>query len=284
MNNKAFYKLFTIILILSCTIPQFTYAQKWEDSDSPISFKIEMLAWDDANKIIPNKAKFSVIDVETGLYFHVQRRAGNRHADVQPLTVKDTKIMKKIYNGKWSWKRRAIIVLIHDQMIAASMHGMPHGAGALQNDFPGHFCIHFYGSTTHRLRNEDFSHKLMILKAAGKIDEYVSTINPNELINVFVSSINQDDQKMLKMTLSNYGNSKKIDGIVKNITQIKVTIYSTPPPEDIDEMVLVKIPVKINMYTKENGQQKRKGMFVIKRDNLTHQWLIDQESVYKCLQ
>ena len=55
-------------------------------------------------------------------------------------------MMKKIYHNQWSWKRRAIIVLIDHQMIAASMHGMPHGAGALQNDFPGHFCVHFSGS------------------------------------------------------------------------------------------------------------------------------------------
>ena len=43
-------------------------------------------------------------------------------------------------------KRRAIIVLIDEnQIIAASMYGrMPHGAGALQNGFPGHFCVHFF--------------------------------------------------------------------------------------------------------------------------------------------
>ena len=64
--------------------------------------------------------------------------------------------MKKIYNDQWSWKRRAIIVLVKDQMIATSMHGMPHGTGALQNDFPGHFCVYFFGSITHRLKNQYF--------------------------------------------------------------------------------------------------------------------------------
>jgi hypothetical protein len=115
----------------------------WGDEDTPISFKIEMLPWEDVNEILPNKTKFTIIDVETGLQFRVQRRAGNQHADVQLLTREDTQIMKKIYNGKWSWKRRAIIVLISDQMIAAFIHGMPHGAGALQNGFLGHFFVHF---------------------------------------------------------------------------------------------------------------------------------------------
>ena len=90
--------------------------------------------------------------------------------------------MKEIYGGKWSWKRRAIIVIHQDQWIAASMHGMPHGAGALENDFPGHFCIHFYGSKTHRTNSMDLSHKLMILKAAGKLQEYVNNADPFEHI------------------------------------------------------------------------------------------------------
>ncbi|MCM3080108.1 hypothetical protein [Brevibacillus invocatus] len=35
-----------------------------------------------------------VIDLETGQRFQVQRRAGSRHADVQPLTRNDTMILK----------------------------------------------------------------------------------------------------------------------------------------------------------------------------------------------
>lgn len=283
MNSQTFYKTFIITLIVSCLISRPTYAHKLKDSDTPISFKIEMLNWDDVNKIIPNRTKFSVIDVETGLYFNVQRRAGNQHADVQPLTSKDTKIMKKIYNGEWSWKRRAIIVLVNDQMIAASMHGMPHGAGALQNNFPGHFCIHFYGSTTHRSKSEDLPHKLMILKAAGKLDEYLNTVNPYELIKIFTAAINQKDQKLLKMTLSNSGNPQNFDGIAKNITHLGVSIPTASSSKDIDGMVFIEIPVRINMHTKENGQEKRRGKLTIRRDDLIHRWLIDRESLYKCL-
>ena len=100
--------------------------------DEGVGLQIEMLPWEKVYKILPKYSKFTVLDVETGKMFHVQRRAGSRHADVQPLTPKDTSIMKKIYGGKWSWKRRAIIVIHDDQWIAASMHGMPHGAGALE--------------------------------------------------------------------------------------------------------------------------------------------------------
>ncbi|WP_369900310.1 hypothetical protein [Bacillus manliponensis] len=283
MKNNTVFKLFTFIFICSCLVPQLAYAKKWEDYNTPISFQIEMLCWNEVNKIIPNKTKFSVIDIETGSSFQVQRRAGSNHADVQPLTGKDTKIMKKIYNGKWSWKRRAIIVLTNDEMIAASMHGMPHGAGALQNNFPGHFCIHFYGSTTHRLKKEDFSHKLMILKAAGKLDEYVNTVSPNELIKIFESAVNQNDKKILKMTLSSSKGFKKMNEVIKNITNIKIKTPSVTSSEDVSNIVQVEIPVKITMYVKEDGREKRSGTFTIKRDSITHRWMIDQDSIYNCL-
>ena len=120
-----------------------------------------------ANEVLPNKSIFTILDVETGLHFTVQRRAGSNHADVQPLTYRDTKIMKTIYNGKWSWKRRSILIIAKDQLLAASMHGMPHGAGALKNGFPGHFCVHFYGSTTHGSGNEDYPIKSRFCKQAA---------------------------------------------------------------------------------------------------------------------
>ncbi len=77
-----------------------------------------MLQWKEVNQLLPKYTKFTVMDFETGKKFKVQRRAGSHHADVQPLTSKDTKVMKKIYNGKWSWKRRAIIVIYKDKLIA----------------------------------------------------------------------------------------------------------------------------------------------------------------------
>lgn len=100
-----------------------------EAKKSPKKTPIQMTQWEEVNGILPRYSKFTVVDLETGLKFRVQRRAGSNHADVQPLTPKDTEIMKKIYNGKWSWKRRAIIVISEDGKIAASMHGMPHGGG-----------------------------------------------------------------------------------------------------------------------------------------------------------
>ncbi|MDQ0861041.1 hypothetical protein [Bacillus sp. V2I10] len=283
MSNKTCCQIFIVIFILACMVNHLTYADELEDEDTPISFKIEMLPWEEVNEILPNKTKFTIIDVETGLQFKVQRRAGNQHADVQPLTREDTQIMKKIYNGKWSWKRRAVIVLVNDQMIAASMHGMPHGDGALQNGFPGHFCVHFFGSITHRLKNEDLFHKLMILKAAGKMDEYLNMVGPYELINIFTVAINQEDKKLLNLIISDSDCPKCFDEFIKGITYFGVGGLPAPPFKDTNGLLLVEIPAQVNIYTKRKGAEKKIVHFMIRRESLTDRWLIDQESLYKDL-
>src|SRR3954462_10137518 len=177
--------LLSVTIILNCSN---VFAK-----DDGVGLQIEMLPWEKVYKILPKYSKFTVLDVETGKMFHVQRRAGSRYADVQPLTPKDTSTMKKIYGGKWSWKRRAIIVIHDNQWIAASMHGMPHGAGALKNNFPGHFCIHFYGSQTHRTNSIDLSHMLMIYKASGKLEEYLSKSSPYATVEAYIAGLKQQD-------------------------------------------------------------------------------------------
>ena len=100
----------------------------------------EFLAWEETRHYFNKYSSATVMDLDTGLQFNVQRRGGTYHADVQPLTAEDTATMKAIYNGKWSWKRRAVIVeLENGRKIAASMNGMPHGQGAIAgNKFNGH--------------------------------------------------------------------------------------------------------------------------------------------------
>jgi len=75
--------------------------------------------------------------------------------------------MKKIYGGKWSWARRAIVVEVDGYRIAASMNGMPHGGQAISgNNFDGQFCIHFLNSRTHGSDRVDPDHQAAIKKAA----------------------------------------------------------------------------------------------------------------------
>lgn len=131
-----------------------------------------------------------VTDVDTGISFRVERTGGSNHSDTETLSKEDTAVLKKIYGGEWSWKRRAVIVTVGKQKIAASMTGMPHagredkparevvsdrsegyGTGINYdsikgNGMSGHFDIHFLGSRTHGTNRIDEQHQAMVEKAA----------------------------------------------------------------------------------------------------------------------
>lgn len=241
--------------------------------------KIKMSQWEEVKDILPKYSKFTVVDLETGMKFRVQRRAGSNHADVQPLTSEDTAIMKKIYNGQWSWKRRAIIVISEERMkIAASMHGMPHGGGALQNNFPGHFCIHFYGSTTHRTNFMDLSHKLMILKAAGKLEVYLEQTDPYDLVNAYIAGIKQQDPKIISyISLQEYD----WDQILPAIDNIRISRMEILPPEDITDELTLSVPVEINWQIKGVGGRNFTGQIKLVRFMPNEQWKVDSTQFLK---
>ena len=179
-----------------------------------------LLPWSEAKQLIPLYSIFSVVDLETGLTFKTQRRAGSLHGDIQPLTKQDTEILKTIYNGEWSWDRRAVIVEIGGRRIAASMHGMPHGAGALVNGFPGHHCLHFLGSLTHGGSRIDPMHQVMVQKAAGRLYEYLDQLPPDELRNLAMELAGQGDTATIGLIIINSGNG--IEALANQIRDIRV--------------------------------------------------------------
>ncbi|MGN7177877.1 hypothetical protein BK139_16890 [Paenibacillus sp. FSL R5-0490] len=243
-----------------------------------ISWRIEMLAWEKVNGILLKYSKFTVLDVETGKKFRVQRRAGSHHADVQPLNAEETKIMKSIYGGKWSWKRRAIIVINGNQWIAASMHGMPHGGGALKNNFPGHFCIHFYGSTTHRTNFMDLSHKLMILKAAGKLDGYLNNANPYEVISAFMAGLKQQDSRIVQsISLQPLAWNK----LLPRIENVRLSGMPVLPAEDLTDELSMKVPVEADWFIKNRGRQHFRGSIYLVRFSQADPWKVDNKRFLK---
>jgi hypothetical protein len=154
----------------------------------------KLIEWEEAEKLLPRKSVFSIRDLETGLNFQVQRRAGSDHADVQPLTKEDTKIMKQIYNGRWSWKRKAIVIYSDGKQFAASMNGMPHGGDGIPgNDFSGHFCVHFLNSSTHRSDEPDLAHQLIVQKAAGSLRSFFDSASPLLIVQSLIEACNQKD-------------------------------------------------------------------------------------------
>lgn len=129
--------------------------------------KTERLDWfHGGSNIIPKKANFIVKDVRTGKIFYCRRWSGYNHMDSEPLTASDTAIMKKIFGGKITWRRRPILVYYNGHVYAGSMYCEPHGTSTISdNDFNGHFCIHFYLSKTHGTNRVDSDHQKCVAEA-----------------------------------------------------------------------------------------------------------------------
>ena len=126
----------------------------------------ERLNWfNGGSSKIPKGATFKVKDIRTGKVFTVKRWSGANHIDAEPASASDTAVMKKIY-GHWSWRRRAVLVKYNGHVYAASMNGMPHGTQTIRNNnFNGHFCIHFYKSKTHGSGKVDSMHQNCVAEA-----------------------------------------------------------------------------------------------------------------------
>ncbi|WP_456275757.1 hypothetical protein [Bacillus sp. AK128] len=278
MQRKLYWMPILLIVLI---FPVRVLAQDQQCPTSQISFELNPLNWKEIDLLIPKFSTFTVIDLVTGQSFKVQRRAGSDHTDVQPLTKKDTKIMKEIYGGKWSWKRRAILVQFEDYLIPASMHGMPHGAGAIQNNFPGHFCVHFYGSSTHKKDTMDFSHTLMILKSAGQLEEYTARANPTSMVQIFIEALNQQDPYILNLLLTNnWKQNNELTTFSNDINTIKIKELETT----LENAFTAEAHVKVIMYSKKQGRIKGTVFIPMVRDFPSSPWKIQHERIKPALE
>ncbi|MFF2889694.1 hypothetical protein [Paenibacillus sp. NPDC057967] len=235
----------------------------------------ELLPWQEAKSVIPRKANLTVVDLETGLRFNAQRRAGSSHADVQPLTKADSETMKEIYGGKWSWHRRAILVIAHGRTLAASMHGMPHGGdGIPDNGFSGHFCIHFQGSATHGKGNIDLGHQLMVAKASGTLEPFIGALDPYDTVNAFFLANEYGDRALMRSvftdSLSPQANTRHF-GVEEAAIR-----HQFIQPEDIPDTALAAdIPVEICQARGGRCVNKSVRIFHLGRLSPLDAWRID---------
>jgi hypothetical protein len=236
----------------------------------------EFLTWDAVNKIFPKNAAATVIDYDSGMQFKVQRRGGYNHTDVQPLTANDTAVMKSIYAGKWAWRRRAVIVQLNDgRRIAASMNGMPHGQGAIKdNNFDGHFCIHFRDSKTHGSKKVDLAHQMMIWKAANVLEQQLQPLTPAEIIAVFFTALNQHELNIAEKLVNSQGEVKPLMQNLASIETIKA--------ENIKNISENSFSVSVSLVFNDSNREYRKNMVV----NMAAQkayWQIDANVINQLL-
>lgn len=123
--------------------------------------------WTEAQYVYPIGEIATVTDFETGVSFQIRRSYGANHADCEPVTAEDTAKAKEVWGG-FNWNTRAVLVQVGERTIAASMSFMPHDIESiLDNDFDGHFDIHFKNSTRHKDGKIDNYHQEKIKIAAG---------------------------------------------------------------------------------------------------------------------
>jgi len=128
----------------------------------------ELLDWEHARWLFTSRRQAVIRDLESGLEFRVVRLGGGNHADCEPLTAEDTRTMKAIAGGAWTWTPKPVQVIVSGRKIAASINFMPHSVQTVtDNGFAGHFCVHFRHSRTHNTNQEDARHQANVLKAAG---------------------------------------------------------------------------------------------------------------------
>ncbi|WP_347490673.1 hypothetical protein ABDB91_05830 [Desulfoscipio sp. XC116] len=238
----------------------------------------EFLSWDETDKLFPRYAKAKVIDFETKLQFYVQRRAGQYHADVQPLTAEDTAIMKAVYNGKWSWKRRAVIIeLANGRKIAASMHGMPHGAGAVRgNNFNGHFCIHFKDSKTHGTGAINMDHQIMVWKAANRVSEQLRSLGPQDIIEVFFAAVNQGETSLAKRLIDD--DSQYATQLLKNLQDIEAARINS-----IENQGRNSFKVNVGVVYKNSDKEYIKNMTISMKNRKKSSWKVDPRTMLTLL-
>ncbi|GAE35801.1 cell wall-binding repeat-containing protein [Halalkalibacter akibai] len=106
--------------------------------------------WSEARYVFSTGKTATITDFQTGRQFQVRHTMGGNHADSEPVTAQDAQIMREIWGGSFSWTPRAIIVEVDGRRLAAAMHSFPHGDQVIRdNNYNGHFCIHFLNSQRH---------------------------------------------------------------------------------------------------------------------------------------
>lgn len=235
-----------------------------------------VLPWDEAKKYFPRYSVAVLTDVETGKRFSVVRRGGTYHGDIQTLTADDTAILKEIYGGSWSWRRRAAIAEVGMKRIAASINGMPHGFGKIRgNDMVGHFCIHFYQSKVHKSGKVDPAHQMMIWKAAGQPDFPFIQAEPQEVIDLVITAINQQDIGLAALGL---------DGQGGDFWLVEQAFKGVLPTVAIEGLKLIKekdtpsekeFQVRVSLYHPgDRNKTKKEGILLLKRIPSTGRWFL----------
>jgi hypothetical protein len=278
--------IFTLVL-LAAAWRFFSLSGKnepgWERNQDSKGSRLygEALSWEEAKTLFPVYVSAYLTDVDTGKRFQVQRRGGTYHADVQPLTAEDTRVLRGIYGDRWSWQRRAVVLEAGFRRIAASINGMPHGAGKIRgNDFPGHFCVHFLNSRTHASGKVDTAHQMMVWKAAGQPEKPFLQAGPEQAVWLVFTAFDQDDAGIASLGLDDSEASYWLVGqkMLGRLPRMAIDKLSLLEKEAGADCKVYRLQLSL-YYPGESGKRTRSGEIAVARNGLAGRWLLKSDSL-----
>lgn len=113
----------------------------------PSQSSIQLLHWyDDIKKKLKTGSTFMICDPSSGLAWTVKVHSKGRHCNAEPLTMKDTQIMLKAFNGKNTWQLKGVYILLPDgRWTVGATQSAPHLNGSIKNNgFDGVVSVHFF--------------------------------------------------------------------------------------------------------------------------------------------
>ena len=123
---------------------------------APSKDQIQLLHW--YNSVKPSLSggdHLTIYDPTTHISWTLRLMSSGRHADCEPLTLRDSLIMFRAF-GKPSWTIHVVYVKLPDgRWTMATMHNRPHLTGSISgNGFDGHLCVHFLRDMAEAQQND----------------------------------------------------------------------------------------------------------------------------------
>lgn len=130
--------------------------------------------------------------------------------------------------------------------------------------------MHFLGSTTHKTDKMDFSHKLMIYKAAGHLKEYLEQMNPTDIALAYTAGIKEKDTTVLQYISTKQEWSNEL----APIENIKINRLQQLDQQQFVQALQIKLPIEWNIYVKNEKTRRIKKELLIIRSSPLEPWKV----------
>lgn len=160
------------------------------------------------------------------------------------------------------------------------MNGMPHGGdGIPDNDFSGHFCLHFLGSTTHKSETPDLAHQLMVHKAGGQLRSMLDGASPLQLAESVVEALNHHDQDLLLELAIGLPDSEQASLLTEMhaIRSIRVNKNKDrKPPIPEDQSLSAQVQLSVSLLKQNESEHRATYTFTFERESTSAGWRMKQ--------